>query len=353
MDKIKKINTVAVISALGLGSIILTGCQEPQVLGPREIIPAYKDEVVVPELDTSLNSLPVNNFDNPSTLTPKIDTVDDMPKPMEPRKTGTQGIGVNSNSSNASATSGKAIEYTVKKNDSLWKIARAHGTGYITLAKYNNLSTKAMLKPGQKIMIPSSAEAKSMRNKKLPTTTVKSGVKSSKSSTRKYQSIPKGGSYTVKSGDSLWVIARRYGVKIAELAAANNIKKNAVLKVGQKLVIPNRNTTVKVNSTSAAVETPKKISTTPKESGDLDLPSSGGNKKTSSENIGDDIGDLPTDTSTDVVDGDVDTNVEITEKDMTVEELSKATGVSVEQLLKLNDGIRKFKKDEMYYVPKK
>ena len=44
--------------------------------------------------------------------------------------------------------------------------------------------------------------------------------------------------YTVVSGDSLWTIARRNKLTVAELAAANNIKANATVRIGQKLIIP-------------------------------------------------------------------------------------------------------------------
>lgn len=43
--------------------------------------------------------------------------------------------------------------------------------------------------------------------------------------------------YTVKSGDSLWSIAKKYNTTIEELKAANNLTSN-LLKLNQKLVIP-------------------------------------------------------------------------------------------------------------------
>jgi LysM repeat protein len=47
-------------------------------------------------------------------------------------------------------------------------------------------------------------------------------------------------SYTVKSGDSLWTIARRHGLTVAQLTAANSLSANAPLQPGQKLIIPSR-----------------------------------------------------------------------------------------------------------------
>lgn len=44
--------------------------------------------------------------------------------------------------------------------------------------------------------------------------------------------------YVVKKGDSLWLIAKKYGVSSDALIKANNIKNAKSLKVGQKLTIP-------------------------------------------------------------------------------------------------------------------
>lgn len=59
-------------------------------------------------------------------------------------------------------------------------------------------------------------------------------------------------SYTVKSGDSLWVIAKRYNIGTMDLANANGISRDATLKVGQKLVVPIReNTNASLSSPAA------------------------------------------------------------------------------------------------------
>ena len=44
-------------------------------------------------------------------------------------------------------------------------------------------------------------------------------------------------SHKVASGDTLWDISREYDVTIAELATWNKLKKDAVLRVGQKLTV--------------------------------------------------------------------------------------------------------------------
>lgn len=46
--------------------------------------------------------------------------------------------------------------------------------------------------------------------------------------------------HTVKSGESLWTIAKKYHLTPAEVAAANSISVNAKIQPGQKLLIPTK-----------------------------------------------------------------------------------------------------------------
>lgn len=46
--------------------------------------------------------------------------------------------------------------------------------------------------------------------------------------------------YTVVAGDSLWSISRRYGVTVQDICDLNNIKENAILKIGKVLYIPKK-----------------------------------------------------------------------------------------------------------------
>ena len=45
--------------------------------------------------------------------------------------------------------------------------------------------------------------------------------------------------YTVKSGDSLWSISKKFGITVDELKSANNLSSN-LLSVGQNLIIPGK-----------------------------------------------------------------------------------------------------------------
>ncbi|MGZ0708395.1 LysM peptidoglycan-binding domain-containing protein [Coraliomargarita sp. W4R53] len=67
-------------------------------------------------------------------------------------------------------------------------------------------------------------------------------------------------SYTVKKGDNLWSIAKRYNISLSELYAANGLNKNSVLKIGQQLQIPVEGGSATVNTVSADTYQPSSFS---------------------------------------------------------------------------------------------
>ncbi|MBW8782487.1 MAG: LysM peptidoglycan-binding domain-containing protein [Verrucomicrobia bacterium] len=61
-------------------------------------------------------------------------------------------------------------------------------------------------------------------------------------------------SYAVAKNDSLWTIAKKHGVTVKDLAAANNLKPDVTLRLGQKLIIPGK-TSAAATSASASTLT--------------------------------------------------------------------------------------------------
>ncbi len=127
--------------------------------------------------------------------------------------------------------------YAVKSGDSLWTIAKKNHLSVGDLAAANNLKTTAPLHEGQKLLIPS---------KPTPVTApaVANGTGAAAGATAKpaETATPKAGAdsvkHTVKSGETLGTIARKYGVKQGDIAVANNITDPAKIYAGMELVIP-------------------------------------------------------------------------------------------------------------------
>lgn len=107
-----------------------------------------------------------------------------------------------------------AQSYTVKAGDTLYGVARANALSTVQLAALNRLPANATLNVGQRLTLSN---------------TQKSITSAAPSTTGS------GSSYTVKSGDTLYGLARARGVSMSHLAALNGLPANATLKLGQNL----------------------------------------------------------------------------------------------------------------------
>lgn len=97
------------------------------------------------------------------------------------------------------------IEYTVQPGDSLWLIAQRYGTTVDAIRRLNNL-TSTLIDVGQILKIPSQG-------------------------TRPYIE------YTVRPGDTLWLISRRYNTTVDDIKRLNGLTSD-LLNIGQILRIP-------------------------------------------------------------------------------------------------------------------
>jgi LysM repeat protein len=131
-----------------------------------------------------------------------------------------------------------AQSYIVKKGDSLWKIAKVENVTVGELARANNLTKTSTIKVGQKLKVPAgTAEKTSVAMASVIPTSTDASSAASASTAAATGTDASGASYTVKSGDSLWKIARQQSVTVAALKQANSLTGDS-LKVGQKLHIP-------------------------------------------------------------------------------------------------------------------
>jgi len=108
--------------------------------------------------------------------------------------------------------------YRVKQGDALGRIASQHGVSVNTLKQSNQLSSN-LIHPGDILLIPmisgrTLARAPQTSNGKL--------------------------THQVRQGDTLWDIAQRYGVNVAQISKWNQISQSVTLRLGQKLTIYTR-----------------------------------------------------------------------------------------------------------------
>ena len=117
--------------------------------------------------------------------------------------------------------SGNKVEHVVRKGESFWTISRHYKVTHRQLAAWNGMAPGDPLPVGRKLVVWTDAAVESPRMS--PTTTLGN-------TTRKLR-------YTVRNGDSLYLIANRFRVSINDIARWNNIDKNKILRPGQKLTM--------------------------------------------------------------------------------------------------------------------
>lgn len=117
---------------------------------------------------------------------------------------------------------GASITYKVKSGDNLGKIAQRYHVSVNQLRKWNHISG-SMIRVGQRLTIYSNGGPAPASEKKADTTTDPDGY-----------SV-----YTVKSGDSLYTIAKNFpGVSADDIMKFNGISSN--IKPGMKIRIPKK-----------------------------------------------------------------------------------------------------------------
>lgn len=159
-----------------------------------------------------------------------------------------------------------AASYTVKSGDSLYTISKNFNTTVNNLKSTNGLKTNNIY-PGQVLNVPSSSgnysnyvvksgDSLFLIGKRFNTTAenLKSinGLKSTYIYSGQVLKVPSTGSaYVVKKGDTLFLLAKRYGTTVNSIKAANGLTSNN-LYVGQKLTIKGTGSNAAPASTTAS-----------------------------------------------------------------------------------------------------
>lgn len=122
-----------------------------------------------------------------------------------------------------------ADSVNVVKNDTVWGISQKYNVSIKSIETLNKINQKShLIFVGQKVEIPGTTKA-------------------TKSDSQKYIKV------TVKSGDSLWLIAQEKGTSVAALKEANGLNGNLIL-VGQVLKVPASDSSSVKTSSDATVQ---------------------------------------------------------------------------------------------------
>jgi len=112
---------------------------------------------------------------------------------------------------------GNRVDHNVVAGESFWSIGRRYGVSMRNLASWNGMAPRDTLSVGQKLVVWTSQTSATQ-------------ALSSNGTTRKVR-------YTVRNGDSLYLIANRFRISIADLVRWNKIDKGKYLQPGQKLTM--------------------------------------------------------------------------------------------------------------------
>ena len=115
--------------------------------------------------------------------------------------------------------------YIVVKGDTLWEIANRYGVTVEELVELNHLSNPNLIYPGEVLLLPGQGENQAKTT------------------------------YTVVVGDTLWGIANRYGVTVEELVELNHLSNPNLIYPGEVLLLPGGENQAETSYTVVAGDT--------------------------------------------------------------------------------------------------
>ncbi len=115
------------------------------------------------------------------------------------------------------ASAGSA--HVIRRGETAWKISRRYGVTLGALLRANGLNKRSILRPGQRLTIPR----------------VRGATPRAASS----RAVPNGSQavHVVRRGESLYKIARRYGVTVKRLRILNSLAPGAIIHPGDRLSV--------------------------------------------------------------------------------------------------------------------
>jgi len=140
----------------------------------------------------------------------------------------------------------KVAHHVVRQGETLWEISQAYGIRLHSLKAKNRLYKDEDLREGMVLNLQEyRGRDEKIRyikiNKTSPTTPVTTMSASPQKQTVRPQESDLNPNtnitHTVSKGETLYAIAKKYGVSVSQIQNWNNISNSTVIKIGQKLII--------------------------------------------------------------------------------------------------------------------
>jgi murein DD-endopeptidase MepM/ murein hydrolase activator NlpD len=134
----------------------------------------------------------------------------------------------------------RTVYHTIRRGDTLSGIARSYGTTVSNLCRLNGITPQTILRIGRRLVVRSGAEVERQIVSVNPTqvsTNQQNAQTPAISEDPVALATPANVYHTVRSGENLSRIARRYGTTVNNLCRLNDITPQTILRVGRRLLV--------------------------------------------------------------------------------------------------------------------
>ena len=138
-------------------------------------------------------------------------------------------------------------QYVVQPGDYLLGIAKKLNVGFRDLLDLNKLTPTSALFPGDVLKVPPTKAAPPATKSPVPATTVPA--------TKVPAAVAQPVTYTIQAGDSIFGIAKKYGLKYGSILKLNGITLESMLQPGTVLLLPAGSALVKPTAVPPPVTT--------------------------------------------------------------------------------------------------